>query len=254
MIGGRDRRKWPAFVSRFYPEVNAGGFSSVDGGVEFYGRVNALLDRSSAVLDFGAGRGGWFDEDRCSFRRNLRLLQGKAKRVVGCDLDEVVLKNPSLDEAVLLREGVALPFAPGEFDLIVSDFTFEHITDPEFLADEFKRILKPGGWICARTPNRYSYPSIATRLLKNSVHERVLRRAQPCRREEDVFPTVYRLNSLGEVRRAFPREEFFDCSYRHESEPVYHGNNFWVYSLFYALNKVTPKVMKTQLHIFLQKR
>ena len=48
----------PAFV-KFYPEAAVGGFSQVDGVIEFYTRVNALVDAESRVLDFGAGRAWW---------------------------------------------------------------------------------------------------------------------------------------------------------------------------------------------------
>jgi hypothetical protein len=37
------------------PGRAAGSFSRIDGTVEFYARVNALVDSSTAVLDFGAG-------------------------------------------------------------------------------------------------------------------------------------------------------------------------------------------------------
>lgn len=45
-------------LTRMYPEIGAGGFSSIDGTVEFYGRVSSLVKDDSVVLDFGAGRGG----------------------------------------------------------------------------------------------------------------------------------------------------------------------------------------------------
>lgn len=47
----------PPFVERLFPEVSAGGFTRMDGTVEFYTRVNALLRPDMTVLDFGAGRG-----------------------------------------------------------------------------------------------------------------------------------------------------------------------------------------------------
>ena len=40
-----------------FPESYAGGFSRVDGTVQFYMRVRALLRPDDTVLDLGAGRG-----------------------------------------------------------------------------------------------------------------------------------------------------------------------------------------------------
>lgn len=39
----------------WFPEVGAGGFTSLDGTIEFYTRINALLASDMTVLDFGGG-------------------------------------------------------------------------------------------------------------------------------------------------------------------------------------------------------
>ena len=41
--------------ANWFPEVGAGGFTSLDGTIEFYTRINALLAPDMAVLDFGGG-------------------------------------------------------------------------------------------------------------------------------------------------------------------------------------------------------
>ena len=46
-------------LKRLYPEAAVGGYSRTDGQIEFYTRINALVDEKSRVLDFGAGRGQW---------------------------------------------------------------------------------------------------------------------------------------------------------------------------------------------------
>jgi hypothetical protein len=47
------------YKSRFFPETRFGGFTYVDGTVNFFTRVNALLEPGSVVLDVGCGRGGY---------------------------------------------------------------------------------------------------------------------------------------------------------------------------------------------------
>ena len=106
-----------------------------------------------------------------------------AAKVVGCDVDEAVFKNRSSDETVKVEIGKKLPFEDGSFGAIVSDYTFEHIANPEEVAQEFDRILKPGGWICARTPNKWGYLSVLTRMIKNEHHADVIKQAQPDRKQ-----------------------------------------------------------------------
>lgn len=241
-------------ATRFYPEKAAGGFSSVDGTIEFYARVNALVKPTMRVLDFGAGRGGWYSDDPESYGSKLRNLRGMVDSVVGCDVDIAVLENRALDTSVVIDHGARLPFGDHEFDLIVSDYVFEHIDDPDLTAAELDRVLRPGGWICARTPNRRGYVSLLTRLIPNDRHVRVLRRAQPERQAEDVFPTRFRLNTKRAIQRVFPPDRFNDYTYYYEAEPAYNFGSPTVYALMIFVNSVLPRALRSSLFIFLQKR
>ena len=87
---------------RLYPETAVGGFSRVDGTIEFYTRVNALLRKDMVVVDLGAGRGSAHFEDLVPYRRKLRSLKGRCAKVIGLDVDDVVRNNPTLDEAHVL--------------------------------------------------------------------------------------------------------------------------------------------------------
>ena len=237
-----------------FPEIGAGGFTSRDGTVEFLSRVHALLQPHMQVLEFGAGRGAGLQDDAVSFRRRLRNLRGKVARVVACDVDEAVLTHPGADETVVIQPDAPLPFADAAFDLVVSDFVFEHIQDPALVSAELARVLKPGGWLCARTPNRYGPVSLVTRLIDNSRHSRVLRWAQPERKEIDVFPTAFRLNSLRALRRWLPTERFEHYTYHYEPEPGYYFNSRLMLRLLLFLGWLLPPVMKTNLFVFLRKR
>ena len=148
----------------YYPERKAGGFTRHCGTTQFFQRVQALLRPGDKVLDFGAGRGVGHTEG-ADYPRKLRILQGEHRHVVGVDVDPIVKTNPSLDEAIVLDHDGPLPFADATFDMIVSDFAFEHVTEPARVARELDRVLKPGGWLCVRATNRNGYVAIANRII-----------------------------------------------------------------------------------------
>jgi SAM-dependent methyltransferase len=236
-----------------YPEVGAGGFSSVDGTVEFYARVNSLLAKHMVLLDFGAGRGKDAVDDPVEYRRALRNLRGKVGLVVGADIDPIVASNPSLDSAVIVGSQ-RLPFATASIDLILSDHTFEHVKDPARVAQELDRVVKPGGWICARTPNRWGYIAIGATIVPNKLHRAALRRLQPGRKPEDVFRTEYRLNTIRTVCRYFPKERYVHHTYYHNSEPAYFGNQLRANQAARTILRFAPTPLSATLMVFMRKR
>lgn len=241
-------------VSRFYPEIAAGGYSRVDGSVEFYTRIRALLDPAAQALDFGAGRGWALVDDTNPLRCRLGNLKGACARVVGVDVDPAVHENAGLDEAVVVKPGDRLPFANDVFDLIVSDHVFEHLDKPASVAAELDRVLRPGGWICARTPNRSGYIAWGGRLVPNSLHTRILCRLQPGRQSVDVFPTRYRLNTRAALRRHFPTERYRHCTYGFNSEPAYAGGSTLMWVLLWTWLRIAPEALCATWFVFLQKK
>lgn len=241
-------------VDKLYPEVRAGGYSRVDGSVEFYGRINALVTRHSVVLDFGAGRGKDVTDDPVPYRRSLRALKGKVAEVIGADVDPVVLSNAGVDRAMVIEEHGLIPLPDHSVDVIVSDFCFEHVRSPSHVAKELTRILKPGGWLCARTPNRWGYIGLAANTVPNRFHTALLRRLQPTRKPGDVFPTRYLLNTKRQIRSYFPASTYIDCSYMYDSEPAYFGNSLPITRAARLLLDRAPEALSALLYIFLQKR
>ncbi len=237
---------------RHFPEVEAGGFSRVDGTVAFYTRVRALTSSSSTVLDFGAGRGR-FLEDPVAFRRDLQRLRGAVARVVGVDVDAAVLENTAVDEAHVIVAGDPLPLPDASVDIVVADFVFEHVDDPRWAALELDRVLRPGGWICARTPNRQGVIAAAARLVPNRHHAAVLRTLQPHKRERDTFPTVYRMNSPAALRACFPPQRYAHLTYAHDGGPAYAGGSRIGWAFFRSLARLTPARFRPMLFVLIQK-
>ena len=159
--------------TRFFPEIAAGGFSRLDGTIQFWQRIAALVRPDSVVLDFGAGRGVGQSEDPVTYRRNLRSLKGQVREIIGADVDPVVMTNKALDRAFVIGSDGRLPIPDQSLDVIVSDFVFEHIQDPAKAALELDR--SSSGWLDLRAdPNRYGYVAVANRLIPDRLHSRVI--------------------------------------------------------------------------------
>jgi SAM-dependent methyltransferase len=238
---------------RLYPELQAGGFTKRDGTIAFYVRVNALLRPTDTILDFGAGRGRGA-EDACAIRRDLLNLQGKVKKVVGVDVDDAVKENPTLDEWRVIAPDRPVPLPDASFDLILSDWVLEHIDNPSWFASEVYRLLRPGGWLCARTPNKWGLTGLGARLTPNRLHKNVLAKLTDNRLQQDVFPTRYRLNTIGSLRKWFPRQRWQHASYMENAEPPYVMRSLVAARLVQMYWRVAPTSLFTNLHVFLQRR
>ncbi|QIK80039.1 class I SAM-dependent methyltransferase [Sphingomonas piscis] len=240
-------------IKRIFPEAQVSGFAHIDQEVAFFTQVAALLRPDDVVLDFGAGRGAWLETEPSLYKRWLHNFRGRCAHVDGCDVDPVVKDNPTLDAAATFAPGEALPYPDNRFDLIVSRYVFEHLPDPEWAARELLRVLRPGGWICALTPNKWGYVALASRLLPNRHHARALSSVQPGRQERDVFPTVYRLNRPADVRRHFGHgADVFH--YSTSAVPSYHFGSALLFRLLRLVHRLTPPPFDVGLRFFIRKR
>jgi SAM-dependent methyltransferase len=241
-------------VAKLFPEMKIAGFSRLDGGMNFHGFVNALLRPEMVVVDFGAGRGAGLEFTEAPYRTTHCAIRGKVAKVIGVDIDPIVKRNPTVDEAILIEPGRPIPLEDNSVDLIVSVATFEHITDPDPVQREFLRILRPGGWVCVMTPNKYGYIAIGARIVPNSLHKRVLRWMQPQRLSIDVFPTAYKLNTRAAVRRHFGPDDWEVTMFPWSNEPCYMEDNPLAVRLLSFAGKHMPNYFQLHWHIFMRKR
>ena len=236
------------FEQSFYPESRFGGFTDVDGTVAFYTRVQSMVGPSDVVLDLGCGRGAYQD-DPVRLRRELRIFKGKARRVIGLDSDPAAEANPYLDEFHLLSSD-DWPLPDSSVDLCVCDDVLEHVERPDAFFREAQRVLRDGGTLCIRTPNAWNYISLVARLVPNRLHASVLARVQDGRKEEDVFPTLFRCNTIGKLRQSLAENGFEHVVYGYDAEPSYLSFSKIAYFFGVLWQRLAPPFLRSALFAF----
>jgi ubiquinone/menaquinone biosynthesis C-methylase UbiE len=184
MFTEKDRRKCEEIYQRRYS------------GRKFHDTVYGELIRKhlvpgQKVLDAGCGR----------YLRFCRELSGIAS-MVGVDLDTVLETDNSAAPFAVRADVGRLPFPEGHFDMVISRSVIEHLEDPAQVFREFSRVLKPGGKVVIITPNKYDYVSVIASLTPYWLHRSLVSRIFQVP-EDDVFPTLYRANTMSAIRKAF---------------------------------------------------
>ena len=152
--------------------------------------ARAALGAGRDVLHLGAGRDSYGVINR---------MRRSDLRVTSLDMDrEGLVRNPNRRR--ILADATHLPFRESAFDLILCEDVFEHLQDPFRVLGECRRCLRPGGALVFLCPNRWSYISVLSRVTPHRLH-RAFKQSCMGVASRDVFPTYYRLNTVGGIRR-----------------------------------------------------
>lgn len=238
---------------RFHPEAEFGGFTDIDSTVIFYARAQQLLSPDTTAIDVGCGRGTQGD-DPVRFRRELRILRGKCRHVIGIDVDPTGAGNPFVDDFRLIEPSGRWPLEDSSADFAVADFVLEHVTDPDLFFGQAARVLRPGGVLAIRTINAWSYVGLVSRFVPDGLHTNLLRGVQPDRQARDVFPTPYRCNSVPRLRRALALYGFEAAVYCLEAEPAYLRFSPALYALGLAHRRLAPSWLRVGLIAWARRR
>jgi len=162
--------------TKFYPDYKNNWDDDI-----FRDKILKNIRKNDVVLDLGAGAGIIPQMDFRKF----------CDRVYGIDPDPRVENNPYLFEGVEAF-GEDVPYPDNFFDVVFADNVLEHLSAPETVLNEVYRVLKPGGIFLGKTPNKFHYMPLISRLTPTSFHKwyNQLRG----RDAEDTFPTCYLIN------------------------------------------------------------
>ena len=135
------------------------------------------------VLDAACGEGYGSD-----------LLAATAHSVVGVDISPQAIEHARQRYGARgnleFRQGdcTALEFGDGEFDLVVSFETLEHVAAQEALIAGFARVLKPEGVLLVSSPDKRTYSELQG--FRNEFHVRELYRDELLALLKPHFPFV----------------------------------------------------------------
>jgi ubiquinone/menaquinone biosynthesis C-methylase UbiE len=191
MFTKHDREKCQRLFERYYENRE---FHDA-----FYRRlIRKYMRPGHRVLDAGCGR-------YLKFSKEL----SDAAEVVGIDLEPTLETNNRQAPFGVRGDLSRLPFPPESFDMVISRSVVEHLEDPCRVFREFHRVLRPQGKAIILTPNKYDYVSLIASITPYSVHRRLVSKIfrSP---EDDVYPTLYRANTLRAIGKAFRAAGFVD--------------------------------------------
>ena len=183
MFSVKDREKCQGLYERYYS------------GRKFYDTlyretIRQYLKPRERLLDAGCGRYLKFSKELSGFAH-----------VAGMDLESTLETDNRAEPFGVCGDLARIPFRSEQFDMVISRSVVEHLTDPAAVFREFYRVLRPGGRVVIITPNKYDYVSLIAAVTPYRLHRFLVSRIFGVS-EDDVFPTLYRANTLSSIRRA----------------------------------------------------
>jgi ubiquinone/menaquinone biosynthesis C-methylase UbiE len=103
------------------------------------------------VLEIGSGTG-----------RFSRIIKDLGGNLTILDIGEGLVREVSQELTCngVVGDTLALPFAAGSYDIIISSECIEHTVQPETAIREMCRVCAPNGLVCITAPNKLWYPAL----------------------------------------------------------------------------------------------
>jgi SAM-dependent methyltransferase len=195
MFRDKDREKCERLFDRYYAGRK---FSRT----QYRDTIYKYVASGDRLLDAGCGR----------YLEFSRELAGNVQ-VTGIDLEETLDTHNQGSPFAVRGNLEKLPFPSNYFNLAISRSVIEHLENPLAVFQEFNRVLKPGGRVILVTPNKYDYVSIIANLTPYRWHRALVSKIFRIP-ADDVFPTLYRANTLASLSRTLQQAGFVENELR----------------------------------------
>ena len=138
--------------------------------------------------------------------------------------------------------GERLPFEADSFDVVVSVWVLEHLTDPLGVFIEVRRVLRPGGHFIFLTPNLRNPLMLMNRVGRAmpGLQRRVVPRVYG-RHEADTFPVRYRANTERDIRAHARGSGLVVQDLRVVADPTYLALNGLMFNAWVMSERLMPK-------------
>jgi SAM-dependent methyltransferase len=199
---------------------------------------NVSLPNKAIVLDYGCGHGNYLiDESRT-----------KIAWAVGIDINhEDTKKNLCLDE-IQITNGDTIPYPDYSFDSVIALWVLEHVKDPENCLNEIYRVLKPGGEFFFATPNKYYILITIKRLFEIIRIDTLLSSILYGRKIKDIFPTLYKANTVSDLERHLKVAKFNKFEVRENFDPGYSSFNNFTFKITELVSNINSSIVKAHLY------
>lgn len=167
--------------------------------------VGRFVTQGCAWLDVGGGKTMFPGDDELA-----ESLAQRCEVVAAVDPSDNVKQNPfaQIRAQCFIEEFTS----PRLFDLATMRMVAEHIQAPAAAVNSLSRLVKSGGIVIVYTPNRWSVTSVLAALSPHRIHQLATRFSWNTQ-DEDVFPTVYRMNTRRSLRAVFENGGFREIAF-----------------------------------------
>lgn len=114
------------------------------------------LPPATNILDLGCGP-GFLSRDLSKRGFTGVGLDQSRTMIDSCERDAAIEEIEPSRWKFLVGDAEALPFADGEFGVVVATGLIEYMTTDDIALREIHRVLKPGGWLIINVTNRRGY-------------------------------------------------------------------------------------------------
>lgn len=192
--------------------------------------VDEYLRPDHTLLDAGCGRTAPV----------LVKYRARARRLIGVDLVDFPAQIEGVE--LLKNDLSAIPIGDACVDVVMSRSVMEHVADPLAVYGEMRRVLRPGGHFIFLTGNLWDYAALCAQAVPNRFHPWIVAKTQG-RAEADVFPTQYKTNTFGAVKKWAGQTGFEIVSFDYLGQyPAYFMFNGLLFLLATGYEKLIQKV------------